>query len=295
MSASDPVLDDLDVAAPGRVVKEFTWGQIAAQAPVMAATMARYLDQLAVSARPGTVDAYELALRFFAGHLTSIDPRCVTVVGIGRHHIEAHKRWIAARPGRGTPTWSPTTIRHRLGLLRSFFERIIEWGYDDAPSRVPIYEGDLPKPDEALPKFLDDPTAARFMAALAVDPNQRRRLMVELLARTGMRAGELASLEAGAMIDSGGTHWLRIPSASSTTTAASPCSPNSSSSSPTGTPPGHQPVPGGSSNETTDSPSTAAPSTATSPQSPSAPGSATCIPTSSATPLPPPAPSSSPS
>ncbi len=211
MSAPNPMLQDLDVVLPGRAVKEFTWNQIAAQAPVMASTMTRYLDQISVSARPGTVDAYELALRFFAGHLTTIDPVCVTVAKIGRHHIEAHKRWIAARPGRTGATWSPTTIRMRLGLLRSFFERIIEWGYDDAPARVPIYEGDLPKPDEALPKFLDDPTAAKFMAALAVDPNQRRRLMVELLARTGMRAGELASLEAGAMVDTGGTHWLRIP------------------------------------------------------------------------------------
>ena len=211
MSAPDLVLHDLDVTVPGRALKEFTWDQIAAQAPTMASTMARYLDQLAVSARPGTVDAYELALRFFAGHLTTIDPACTSVAAIGRHHIEAHKRWIAARPGRTTTTWSPTTTRHRLGLLRSFFERIIEWGYDDAPKRVPIYEGDLPKPDEALPKFLDDPTAAKFMAALAVDPNQRRRLMVELLARTGMRAGELASLEADAMVDTGGTHWLRIP------------------------------------------------------------------------------------
>jgi integrase len=205
------MLQDLDVVLPGRAVKEFTWDQIAVQAPVMAVTMTRYLDQLAVSARPGTVGAYELALRFFAGHLIATDPACVTVAGVRRRHIEAHKRWIAARPGRTAATWSPTTIRMRLGLLRSFFERVIEWGYDDAPARVPIYEGDLPKPDEALPKFLDDPTAAKFMAALAVDPNQRRRLMVELLARTGMRAGELASLEAGAMVDTGGTHWLRIP------------------------------------------------------------------------------------
>ena len=58
MSASDPVLHDLDVTIPQRAVKEFTWDQIGAQAPVMAATMARYLDQLSVSARPGTVDAY---------------------------------------------------------------------------------------------------------------------------------------------------------------------------------------------------------------------------------------------
>jgi len=211
MSAHTAHFGEPDGPVAGRLVKEFTWDQITASAPVMAATMGRYLDQLSVSSRPGTVEAYELALRFFAGHLTTIDPDCVLVAQIGRQHIEAHKRWIAARPGKATKTWSPTTIRHRLGLLRSFFERIIEWGYDDAPTRCPIFEGDLPKPDEALPKFLDDPTAAKFMAGLAADPNQRRRLMVELLARTGMRAGELASLDADAMVHLGDTHWLRIP------------------------------------------------------------------------------------
>lgn len=201
------------IAAPVSRVqqREFTWDEIAARAPLMAATMARYLDQLSVSARPGTVDAYELALRFLAGHLTSIDTRCVSVAGIERRHIEEHKRWLAARPGKKTPRWSPTSMRMRLGLLRTFFERVIEWGYDDAPARVPIFGGDLPEPDEPLPKFLDDPTAARFMAALAADPNQRRRLMIELLARTAMRAGELSSLEAEAMVRLGDTHWLRIP------------------------------------------------------------------------------------
>ena len=201
------------LAAPASRVqqKEFTWDQIAATAPEMAVTMARYLDQLSVSARPGTVAAYELALRFLAGHLTSIDPRCVSVARIERRHIEEHKRWLAARPGRKTTRLSPTSMRMRLGMLRTFFERVIEWGYDDAPTRVPIFHGDLPEPDEALPKFLDDPTAAKFMAALAADPNQRRRLMIELLARTRMRSGELASLDADAMVCLGDTHWLRIP------------------------------------------------------------------------------------
>ena len=76
---------------------------------------------------------------------------------------------------------------------------------------MPIYPGDLPNVDDALPKFLDDPTAAKFMAALATDPNPRRRLMVELLARTGMRSGELSGLADDAMVLIGDTHWLRIP------------------------------------------------------------------------------------
>ena len=35
--------------------------------------------------------------------------------------------------------------------------------------------------------------------------------MVELLARTGMRAGELAGLDADAVVQIGNGHWLRIP------------------------------------------------------------------------------------
>jgi hypothetical protein len=35
--------------------------------------------------------------------------------------------------------------------------------------------------------------------------------VVELLARTGMRAGELADLDADAVVQIGGAHWLRIP------------------------------------------------------------------------------------
>ncbi len=190
---------------------EITWGEIAQRAPQMVSTMATFLDQQAVSSRPSTVGAFDIALRFFAGRVTVFDPTCRSVADVGRRHVEDFKTWLAARPGKRGKPLSTTTIRHRLGLLRTFFERIIEWGYDDAPARVPIFPGDFPKPDEPLPKFLDDPTMARFMAAVTADPNPRRRLMVELLARTGMRVGELAALEDDAMVQISETFWLRIP------------------------------------------------------------------------------------
>jgi integrase len=198
---------------PSRVpVPEVPWSRVDTAAPPMAATMRRYLQQLAISARPSTVAATDLALRLFAGHLIDTDPTCRCVAAIERRHIESFKLALGRRPGRRPGSrLSPTTIRHRLGLLRTFFERVIEFGYDDAPARVPIFNEDLPRLDEPLPKFLDDPTAARFMAALAEDPNRRRRLMVELLARTGMRAGELSGLEDNAMVRIGDRHWLRIP------------------------------------------------------------------------------------
>ena len=49
------------------------------------------------------------------------------------------------------------------------------------------------------------------MAALATEPDRRRRLMVELLARTGMRVGELAALRDDATYRVGATYWLRVP------------------------------------------------------------------------------------
>ncbi len=192
------------------VLPEISWDQIAARAPQMAATMEAYLDQISVSQRATSVGAASLALRHLAAYLIVTEPDCSSVASITRSHIEGYKLALAARPGqKGTisktdyppqPGHGPHLLRadHRLGLA-------------GRPRRVPIFAGDIPKADEPLPKFLDDPTAAKFMATLAVDPDRRRRLLVELLARTGMRAGELGGIRDDAMYRVGDTWWLRIP------------------------------------------------------------------------------------
>jgi len=190
---------------------KIAWAAIALRAPELAATMTGYLDQLTVSSRPATVSAASLVLRQFAEHLTSSDPACTSVAAIERRHLEAYKIALAARPGRDGGTVTTETIRNNLGMLRTFFERLIDWDHPDAPRRVPVLAGDIPKANDPLPKFLDDPTAAKFMAALAVEPNRRRRLIVELLARTGMRVGEIGGLRDDAMYRLGDTWWLRIP------------------------------------------------------------------------------------
>jgi len=201
-----------DPLSPRSTGVTWRWEEIAARADRLASTMKNYLAQLAISSRPGTVEAADLALRVFAAHLLETDPDCRCVADVSRHHIESFKLALAARPGKSPgQRASVATICHKLGMVRTFFERIIEWEYDDAPRRVPIFAGDFPKRDEPLPRFLDDPTAAKFMSALAEDPNRRRRLMVELLARTGMRAGELGGLRDDAVFRMSGAHWLRIP------------------------------------------------------------------------------------
>jgi site-specific recombinase XerD len=177
----------------------------------MVATMASYLDQLEVSARPSTLDAAEMTLRLFAHRVSEADPSCTSVARIARPHIEDFKSWLAARRGRTGKPLATNTIRHRLSTVRTFFERIMEWDYDDAPARLFIYMSDFPALDEPLPKFLDDPTAEKFMVALAQDLNLRRRLMVELLARTGMRVGELSGLQDDAVVRKGDGYRLHIP------------------------------------------------------------------------------------
>ena len=185
------------------------WTQIHAVAPQIVSTTQRYLQRLAAFQAPASVDVAELSLRQFAQWMLSAGLR--SVAAVRRDDIEEFKVWLANKPHPCGGTISAETHRQRLRMVRSFFERIIEWDWDDAPARNPVIAGDIPKKPEPLPKFLDDAQAARFMAAARASTDPRDRLVVELLARTGMRVGELVTLEADAVVQIGGNHWLRIP------------------------------------------------------------------------------------
>jgi site-specific recombinase XerD len=177
-------------------------------------TIDAYLEQISVSLRPSSVASAAGILRRFERFVADFDPAVVSAADLRRRHVEGYKSWLAAQPGRKATSAgkaAPATVRQRLTMLRMFFERIIEWGWDDSPPRQLIFAGDIPKRDEALPKFLDDPTFAAFMRAARAETRPLTRLVVELLARTGMRVGELCTLEADAVVIIGSTHWLRIP------------------------------------------------------------------------------------
>jgi integrase len=176
----------------------------------LADTIDAYLAQMAVSLRPSSVESASGILGRFCGFLREAHPEVFGAADIRRVHIESYKTWLAARPGRKGKA-ANATVRAGLSTVRMFFERIIEWGWEDSPPRSPIFAGDVPKRDEPLPKFLDDATFAAFMRAARAEKRALTRLVVELLARTGMRVGELCGLEADAVVLIGTTHWLRIP------------------------------------------------------------------------------------
>jgi site-specific recombinase XerD len=177
----------------------------------LALTIEDYLAQISLSMRPESVRSIGGDLRQFLAFLSERHPEVATVADLERRHVESYKAHMTSTAGRKGPGLASATVRRRLSSLRMFFERTTEWGWADAPPRPLIFSGDFPKRDERLPKFLDDATFARFMAAARSEPRPLLRLAIELLARTGMRIGELLALEADAMVKIGDTHWLRIP------------------------------------------------------------------------------------
>ncbi|MEJ7902071.1 MAG: tyrosine-type recombinase/integrase [Thermomicrobiales bacterium] len=194
-----------------RSVPEIGWDRINAHAPVMTATMRRYLDQLGISLRASSVECIETTLRQFASHLiTTSEVTCIA--DVDRTHIEAYKTWLAARPGyRKNTSLSKTTIGMRMGHLSAFYQRIIEWQYPDTPKRAPVYSSDRPIKDKPLPRFLDDAAAAKFLTAARNLPDEFGRLAIEILSRTGMRKGELLGLGIDSVVQIGSAYWLRIP------------------------------------------------------------------------------------
>ncbi|MGI8808454.1 MAG: tyrosine-type recombinase/integrase [Acidimicrobiales bacterium] len=122
---------------------EREWAEIAEAAPTLAATAAAYLDQIALSLRPGSVVVADSNLRLFCRYLLADHPDTRCFAAVGRAQVEGFKAWLGARmTPRGTAP-SPNTRRHRLGMLRTFFDRIVEWDWPDAPARTPIFATDL--------------------------------------------------------------------------------------------------------------------------------------------------------
>jgi integrase/recombinase XerD len=177
-----------------------------------AQTARRYVEQVTLSLRPNTVKHIDHDLRQFGTWLTDTHPEVANCAELHREHIEAFKTWLSTHPtpATGTPL-NRVSIKNALINLHCFLTRITEWGYPNAPVRPLMFPGDLPIVDKPLPRFLDDAAAAKLLRAARADPDPLSRLIVELLARTGIRRGELLALTADAVVQIGSAYWLRIP------------------------------------------------------------------------------------
>lgn len=215
LKATMSVLGLLDSAPPIRLSparRTIHWDHLADARPHLVTTLRRYLSQIGISMRPGSVALIDTTLRHVAVYLTEHHPDVVDVAHIRRTHIEGFKTFLASKAGyRGSSRPAKTTIGMRLGHLRGFFDRIIEWGYNDAPARNPVFAGDMPIRDRPLPRFLGDADAVALLAAARNLPSLFDRVAVEVLSLAGLRKGEFLGLTRNAITDVGEARWLRTP------------------------------------------------------------------------------------
>jgi integrase len=151
-----------------------TWAELEPMVPAIVATMRRYLQQIACVLRPGSVGGADLALRSFAAFLVQCAPDVSSFADLVRVRID-------------------------------------EWGWPEAPVRVPMFNGDLPRQDHPLPKALDDAAAAKLLRAAQADRKLLVRVTVDVLLRTGLRVSEYTTLRADAVVQIGAAPWLHVP------------------------------------------------------------------------------------
>lgn len=87
-------------------------------------------------------------------------------------------RWLATTPRPRTgKALNPVSRKNTIIDLHCFFDRTAEWGYADAPVRPLVFVGDLPIVDKPLPRFLDDPSAAKLLRVARADSDPLARLV----------------------------------------------------------------------------------------------------------------------
>ena len=94
----------------------------------------------------------------------------------------------------------------------SFLDAIAEWGWPEAPARRLIFPRDAPKLPHPLPRYLPADQERALLAALENSPNRLRADALLLLRATGMRIGELTTLELDCVHEVPGSGaWLKVP------------------------------------------------------------------------------------
>jgi integrase len=192
-------------------------GRLAAVAsPEIRRTLLAHLEVRAAVLRPQTIDKLTGALAIFGEFICDHDPKLRSVAGLERCHIEAFLAWTSTRASRGshdrTRTVGPHVHAHAAITVRAFLDDITAWGWADTPRRPLMFDTDIPRQPDTLPRALPPDIDAAVMAAVAALDDRFARVGITVLRHTGLRIGELLDLELDHLVDYGtnGT-WLRVP------------------------------------------------------------------------------------
>jgi integrase len=180
----------------------------------LATRLGDYTAVLAGTHATSTRDGIAIRLAHFGRHLAAIDPDLGCLSNLDRQrHIETYLAAVAAAGRlRGAQPISVGEQRNRIITLGRFLADITEWGWPDAPPRRLVFARDVPKAPRPLPRYVPVDADQRLTQALHDSTN---RLFADalLLARaTGLRVGELVTLELDCVHEIPGQGaWLKVP------------------------------------------------------------------------------------
>jgi integrase len=185
-------------------------------APEIRRTLLAYLDARAAVLRPKSIDKLTSALAIFGEFVCGHDPALRCIAGLERRHVEAFLAWTSTRAGRGSHDAArpvgPHVHAQAAIALRGFLDDTRAWGWADTPPRQLIFDTDIPRQPQALPRALPPGIDAAVIDAVGRLDHCFARVGITVLRHTGLRIGELLDLELRDLLDYGtnGT-WLRVP------------------------------------------------------------------------------------
>jgi integrase len=173
-----------------------------------------YLERLAGFVSSERVRTVARHLGAFGEHLGRSAPEMTSFAELDRRtHIEPFLNAVAA--ARRKDNDEPVSIserRQRISVVSRFLADIAEWGWSDAPQRRLIFVRDAPREPRPLPRYIPLDADRRLHDALETSPNRLLADGLLVVRATGIRIGELLTLELDCVHEvSGLGSWLKVP------------------------------------------------------------------------------------
>lgn len=206
------VLDQPPIYCPSRPVRSLE-ERMADLPGWLRSIFVSYLERLVGTHARSTILNKAYGLFLFGSHLVALDPALSSLAELDRRrHIEPYLTAVArATKHDGTPL-SVAERRRRVLDLSCFLNDITEWGWPEAPSKRLMFRSDLPRLPRPLPRYIPLDADRRLRRALEASANRLLADALLLLRATGIRIGELLSLELDCVHEvSGLGAWLKVP------------------------------------------------------------------------------------
>ena len=198
---------------PPKMSQTGTKTLISGAPPRIQAVFDRYLKWFATTHRSSTVSQTNNSLSRFAIFFSKYHPEIEVLDQLNRELVEEWLEWLPTYTNeKSGHSIGHTALKNNVSQVNVFLRHISQWEWADTPARPLLSSIDIPKKNEALPRFIPRADLDKIHTAILAceDPFVKAALLV--LRWVGPRRGEVRRLEIDALDTySDGYPRLRIP------------------------------------------------------------------------------------